>query len=54
MRAFFAAATSETKVNEEWSTSRTNRNNMLSSDQIEALTKEKAATIKRIRANAEK
>lgn len=54
MDSFFENVTSETKLNEEWASSRTNRNNMLSADQIETMTKKKADTLKRIRKAAEK
>jgi recombination protein RecT len=53
IRSFFDAATSEAKVNQEWGSTRTDRNTLLDAAAIEMLTKEKATALKRIRAGAE-
>lgn len=50
MTALFDNATSEAKITEEWASTRTDRNSMLDSANIDDLTKKKAAALKRVRA----
>lgn len=54
MRSFFEHATSEVKVNEEWGSTRADRNELLDSATLDQLGKEKTSTLKRIRTKNEK